>query len=162
MYGSNTTQRNWSSVASSRDTRGPPYFDILRDIMLLVHGDDFLVLVDEDGQKYLKGTLSEKYGFRCDGCIGPEDNQPITLLNRVVTYHQDGSVSFGAHPRRAEMIIRQLGLEGSKGISTPGEKKKLYDVVATSRLPHESREESVVYITGDESAISRTRQSRHR
>ena len=51
MYGSNTTQRNWSSVASSRDTRGPPYFDILRDIMLLVHGDDFLVLVDEDGQK---------------------------------------------------------------------------------------------------------------
>ena len=33
------------------------------------------------------------------------------------------------------MIIRQLGLEGSKGIATPSEKKKLSDVVATSGLP---------------------------
>ena len=100
---------------------------------------DFLVLGDEDGQKYLKDTLSEKYGFCCDGCIGPEDNQHMTLLNRIVTYHKDGYVSFEADPRHAEMIIRQLGLEGSKGISTPGstpgEKKKLSDVVATSGLP---------------------------
>ena len=64
--------------------------------MLLVHGDDFLVLGDEDGQKYLKDTLSERYEFRCDGCIGPEDNQHMTLLNRIVTYHKDGSVSFEA------------------------------------------------------------------
>lgn len=69
--------------------------------MLLVHGDDFLVLVDEDGQKYLKGTLSEKYGFRCDGCIGPEDNQPMTLLNRVVhIIKMDPSVSKHAQDAR--------------------------------------------------------------
>ena len=52
-----------------------------------------------------------------------------------MTYHKDGSVSFEAGPRHEEMIIRQLGLEGSKGISTPGEKKKSSDAVATSGLP---------------------------
>ena len=64
-----------------------------------MHGDDLLVLGDEDGQKYLKDTLSEKYEFRCDGRIGPEDNQHMTLLNRIVTYHKDGSVSFEADLR---------------------------------------------------------------
>ena len=116
-----------------------------RDVMLLVHGDDFLVLGDEDGQKYLKDTLSEHYDYRCDGCIGPEDNQHMTLLNRIVTYHKDGSVSFEADPRHAEMIIRQLGLEGSKGISTPGEKKKLSDVVATSGLPPMNAERTTLF-----------------
>ena len=113
--------------------------------MLLVHGDDFLVLGDEDGQKYLKDTLSEHYDYRCDGCIGPEDNQHMTLLNRIVTYHKDGSVSFEADPRHAEMIIRQLGLEGSKGISTPGEKKKLSDVVAASGLPPMNAERTTLF-----------------
>ena len=105
----------------------------------------FLVLGDEDGQKYLRDTLSEKYEYRCDDCIGPEDNQRMTLLNRIVTYHKDGSVSFEADPRHAEMIIRQLGLEGSKGISTPGEKKKLSDVVATSVLPPMNAERTTLF-----------------
>ena len=113
--------------------------------MLLVHGDDFLVLGDEDGQKYLKETLSEKCEFRCDGCIGPEDNQHMTLLNRIVTYRKDGPVSFEADPRHAEMIIRQLGLEGSRGISTPGEKKKLSAVVARSGLPPLNPERTTLF-----------------
>ncbi len=79
--------RAWTSVITQPD----------KDVMLLVHGDDLLVLGDEDGQKNLKDTLSEKYEFRCDGRIGPEDN--LTLLNRIVTYHKDGSVSFEADLR---------------------------------------------------------------
>ena len=106
--------------------------------------------------------LSEKYEYRCDGCIGPEVNQHTTLLNRIVTHHKDRSVSFEADPRHAGMIIRQWGLEGSKGISSPGEKKKLSGVLATSGLPHECWENYATQVIGDDSAISRTRQSRHR
>ena len=43
------------------------------------------------------------------------------------------------------MIIRQLGLEGSKGISTPGETKKLSDVVATSGLPPMNAERTTLF-----------------
>jgi len=43
------------------------------------------------------------------------------------------------------MIIRQLGLEGSKGISTPGEKKKLSDVVASSGLPPMNPERATLF-----------------
>ena len=43
------------------------------------------------------------------------------------------------------MIIRQLGLEGSKGISTPGEKKKLRDVVASSGLPPMNPERTTLF-----------------
>jgi len=43
------------------------------------------------------------------------------------------------------MIIRQLGLEGSKGISTPGEKKKLSDVVASSGLPPMNPERTTLF-----------------
>ena len=95
--------------------------------------------------KISEGYVIQHYDYRCDGCIGPEDNQHMTLLNRIVTYHKDGSVSFEADPRHAEMIIRQLGLEGSKGISTPGEKKKLSDVVAASGLPPMNAERTTLF-----------------
>ena len=154
MYGTQDASHVWQEHYTKKllergFVQGQAWTSVFRhpdkDVMLLVHGDDFLVLGDEDGQKYLKDTLSERYEFRCDGCIGPEDNQHMTLLNRIVTYHKDGSVSFEADPRHAEMIIRQLGLEGSKGISTPSEKKKLSDVVATSGLPPMNPERTTLF-----------------
>ena len=154
MYGTQDASHVWQEHYSKKFiergfVQGQAWTSVFqhpeRDVTLLVHGDDFLVLGDEDGQKYLRDTLSEKYEYRCDDCIGPEDNQRMTLLNRIVTYHKDGSVSFEADPRHAEMIIRQLGLEGSKGISTPGEKKKLSDVVATSVLPPMNAERTTLF-----------------
>ncbi|CAE7443546.1 unnamed protein product [Symbiodinium sp. CCMP2592] len=41
------------------------------DVRLLVHGDDFLVLADEDGHRFVDKILSEEYEFKCDGHIGP-------------------------------------------------------------------------------------------
>ena len=154
MYGAQDASHVWQEHYTKKllergFVQGQAWTSVFRhpdkDVMLLVHGDDFLVLGDEDGQKYLKDTLSERYEFRCDGCIGPEDNQHMTLLNRIVTYHKDGSVSFEADPRHAEMIIRQLGLEGSKGISTPSDKKKLSDVVATSGLTPMNPERTTLF-----------------
>lgn len=41
-----------------------------KNIQLLVHGDDFLVLADQEGQEYMKEGLSKKYERRCGGTIG--------------------------------------------------------------------------------------------
>ena len=59
---------------------------------LLVHGDDFLVLADEEGHTFVDRVLRERYEFKCDGRIGPgrqTKQQSMSVLNRMVTYHPD-------------------------------------------------------------------------
>ena len=57
-----------------------------KNIKLLVHGDDFLVLSDKAGQEYMQKVLQERYEFRCDGLIGKGGGSHLTVLNRIVTY----------------------------------------------------------------------------
>ena len=109
-----------------------------RDIKLLVHGDDFLVLGDEDAQNFLSGVLAQKFEFRVDGCIGPEDRDGtvLTVLNRIVEYNKDtGTITYEADPRHAEMIVKTLGLESAKVVSTPSEKQTLDEVLTDMALP---------------------------
>lgn len=115
-----------------------------KDIKLLVHGDDFLVLSDKEGQDYMREVLGKKYEYRCDGTIGENSGDHLTILNRIVTY-KDGTVTYEADPRHAEMIIRQLNLQNAKGVATPSEKKKLSDVLAAVGLPPLSPEHTTLY-----------------
>ena len=102
------------------------------DVRLLVHGDDFLVLADEDGHRFVDKVLSEEYEFKCDGHIGPEcEKDSMTVLNRVVSNDsQTGTVTYEADPRHAEALVRDLGLESAKAAKTPAEKKKGSDLKA--------------------------------
>ena len=43
------------------------------------------------------------------------------------------------------MIVRQLGLESARAVTTPNEKKKLTDVLAANGLPPVSRERATFY-----------------
>ena len=105
----------WTSVFRHKD----------KDVKLLVHGDDFLVLADAEGQAFMRKVLSERYEYRCDGVIGEGANDHLTILNRIVSYDKKtGAVTYEADPRHAEMIIRQLNLQDAKAIATPAEKKK--------------------------------------
>ena len=93
-------------------------------IRVLVHGDDFVVLADDAGQKYLEDTLRSKYDLRVDGSIGPgERHQQFAVLNRIVTYNeQEGSVSYEADPRHVDQMVRDLEMENCKPVKTPSEK----------------------------------------
>jgi hypothetical protein len=106
------------------------------NIKLLVHGDDFFVLADKKGQEFMQKVLSERYEFRCDGRIGRHAGDQLTVLNRLISYDRtSGQVSYEADPRHAEMIFRQLSLQNAKSVSTPAEKKKASDVLASAGLP---------------------------
>ena len=77
-------------------------------------------------------VLGARYEFRCDGMIGRGAGNHLTILNRIVCCKEDtGCVTSEADPRHAEIIIRQLGLEGAKCVSTPPEKKRSGDVLAS-------------------------------
>ena len=117
-----------------------------KNIKLLVHGDDFLVLSDKAGQEYMQKVLQERYEFRCDGLIGKGGGSHLTVLNRIVTYdHETGKVTYEADPRHAEMIIRQLNLENAKSVVTPSEKKKSSEVLASVGLPPVTAEQTTLY-----------------
>eukprot|EP00973_Karenia_brevis_P072591 10083390-Karenia_brevis.AAC.1 len=44
----------------------------------------------------------------------------MTVLNRILRYDkEDGSVEYEADPRHAELMIREMGVEGAKNVTTP-------------------------------------------
>ena len=53
-------------------------------------------------------------------------------LNRIVTITPEG-VLYEADPRRAELMLRNLGLENGKGAVTPGVKPTTLDDEAQGR-----------------------------
>ncbi|CAE7245381.1 unnamed protein product [Symbiodinium sp. CCMP2592] len=109
-----------------------------RGLRMLVHGDDFFVLGDDDGQKFVEGVLAEKFEYRIDGCIGPEatDGTTLTVLNRIIEYDKaTGTVKYEADPRHAEMVVKSLGLETAKPVTTPAEKQTLQSVLASMTMP---------------------------
>ena len=70
----------------------------------------------------------------------------MTILNRIVTHEQDtGRVTYEAGPRHAEMIIRQLNLQNAKSVTTPAEKKKSSEVLASVGLPPVTAEQTTLY-----------------
>ena len=146
MYGtrdaSATWQKDYTELLNSRGfTVGQAWPCIFvhkeRDIRLLVHGDDFLVLADEQGHAFVDQVLKERYEFKCDGHIGPgQERQTMSVLNRLITYHANsGLVTYEADPRHSEALIRELHLENAKPAKTPGEKKKHSEVMKTLELP---------------------------
>ena len=76
-----------------------------RDIRLLVHGDDFLVLADDEGHAFVDQVLKKRYEFKCDGHIGPgQEKQTMSVLNRLVKYHPGhwtGHIRSRSAPRRS-------------------------------------------------------------
>ena len=40
------------------------------DSRILCHGDDFVILADEQGQQFIESVLAKKFEYRIDGCVG--------------------------------------------------------------------------------------------
>ena len=146
MYGTrdaaNIWQRDYTELLLRHNfTRSNAWPAVLyhreKDVRLLVHGDDFVILADDQGQAFLKEILETRYELRIDGSVGPgEEHQAFTVLNRVVSYcERSGVVTYEPDPRHAEMVLKQLDLETCKPVRTPGEKQSAQDVATRMSLP---------------------------
>lgn len=92
----------------------------------LAHGDDVVVLVDEQGQQFVMKTLSERYSVREEGIIEPDnsDGTELVILNRIVRFvRSTDAVECEADLGHVELVVKQLGLENGKSVATPSEKK---------------------------------------
>ena len=90
------------------------------DVAAIVCGDDYLCSGPESSLTKLSKKLSE--AFEIKTCmIGEDDHlsKETKILNRIIRVTQDGW-EIEAGPRHGELIIKEPGLENSKGLTTPG------------------------------------------
>ena len=90
----------------------------MKQLRSFVQGDDFTVLGHTEQFDWFRRQISERYEVKFRGRIGPteEDDRSIRILNRVVSWKLKG-IEYEADQRHAEIIIKELGLQGdSKGV----------------------------------------------
>jgi len=111
------------------------FWSVEGDGRCMVHGDDFVVLGDDDTQARFEAMLKTKYDVKRVGYLGEGQgcDQEVSVLNRVLRLTKDkGGVvlEYEPDPRHAEMITEHLGLSDGKGNSavTPREKKTHKDL----------------------------------
>ena len=95
-----------------------------RDIIVVIHGDDFTALGHEKDLDWYREQIQNKMSTKVKGRLGPADKDLKTMrvLNRVVEW-QEHNIRYEADQRHAEIICKELGLnKGSKGVVTPGVK----------------------------------------
>ena len=108
------------------------------DMRCLVHGDDFLCLGDDEAQATMEKLLAQKYDYKIVGGIGPDssDGEEMCVLNRTLRFNKyTGVLTYEADQRHAELIVRELGLESAKPVSTPHDKKNLEQIMQDDKTP---------------------------
>ena len=135
MYGTRDAAQNWEyayvealeAMGFKRGKATPCAFYMeVRNLRLVVHGDDFTVLGMEVDLDWFRRKISEVFEVKFRGRIGPDvhDDKHIRILNRVVQW-TEGGIEYEADQRHAEIIVNKLGLDvNSKGVSTPGCKRE--------------------------------------
>ena len=94
----------------------------------MVHGDDFLAVGPKPGTKHFEEILQApcKLKVQVMGDKAGECSE-IRVLNRITRRTITGH-KIEADPRHVERVVRELGLEGSKGARLPGSKaERKYD-----------------------------------
>ena len=132
MYGTRDAALNWASEYSHTLTQSGYvqgqsnaclFYNPKTDVSILVHGDDFVAIGTDSGLTDVKDTLQNKYKLKVEvlgdgkGCT-----QEVRILNKIVRHTKKG-IELEADPRHAEIVIRDLGIEGeSRASRTPGAK----------------------------------------
>ena len=90
-------------------------------VHVVVHGDDFTALGTDSALDTYEKELMRCFDVKLRGRLGegPEDLREIRVLNRIVRVDSTGLV-YEADPRHSELLVRSLGLEDTRFISTPG------------------------------------------
>ena len=146
LYGTRDAAMNWAAAYTSvmldmgfRKGKSSPCSFVHKewDICTVVHGDDFLSVGPAENLKKMDTAMRAKFKVKTE-VIGPDSEQvrQARFLNRVITW-EDAGITWEPDPRHAEIILKQLGLEGGKSLKVPGvkeesrrSKKELEDDVA--------------------------------
>ena len=102
-----------------------------------MYGDDLTTEGPKMHLDWLKERLEEHYELVESARLGPgsQDDKHARVLNRVVRWTEEG-LEYEADPRQSEKLVRDLKLEGSKAVSTPGVKATQQQMDEDEPLDH--------------------------
>ena len=89
--------------------------------------------------------MSEKYDIKSE-FLGPEVSmkKEIKVLNRTITWRESG-IEYEADSRHADLVIRELGLESAKAVTTPGTSETSAEETAREDSPLLGSREATSY-----------------
>jgi hypothetical protein len=93
-----------------------------RDMVGVVHGDDFVWEGRDKDLDWVLGVLQNEYELKNRGRLGfgPNDVRRIDMLGRVIELTEEG-VSWGGDPRHQKLLEEYFGMDGnSKPLSKNG------------------------------------------
>ena len=103
---------------------GQLFFHPAKDILSMVHGDDFVGVGPNRHLEKLKQSLEEKYRIKTEVLGRGAGQKPeIRILNKVVRDTPEG-IELEADPRHSEIVVRELGLQNAKASLVPGTKEE--------------------------------------
>lgn len=88
-----------------------------RDVDLMVHGDGFLTVGAQEYLLWSKGILGPKFELSTV-LAGHQEGDERQVLNRIIMAVECG-FSYEADARHAGLIVRDLGLQNAKPVTTP-------------------------------------------
>ena len=147
MYGTRDAASKWhneyaTTLIEAGFVRGRanPCLFIKGDVSLLVHGDDFAAVGEEKDVAETERIFREKYKIKVEKLGGgASDSKEIRVLNKVLRYTDQG-LELEADPRHAELVVKELRLEGSKPSRVPGSK---VDMVKVRERKEEGEDEDI-------------------
>ena len=97
------------------------YWHCDRDIKTMVHGDDFVSSGAEEELRWLEAQMKGRFEIKTQ-ILGHGQNleKEGKILNRVLRVTEKGW-EYEADQRHGEIIVRAMGLDCAKGVSSPGE-----------------------------------------
>ena len=130
------------------------FVHVERDVRLLVHGDDVMVEMPTDEEKWFECVLFSKYDGKCTGQLQSDGNTAMeaSLLNRVIRWGPTpGSAELEADTRHVAMVLRDLGLEKSTPVVTPVAKRPMSEelLLLAGVKPFERRGNHVAQLSHD-------------
>ena len=86
------------------------------DASMMVHGDDFLTLGDDEALSEVEHVMSSHYTIKVRAVLGAgrDDAKEVRILNRYVRWNSDGDrswIEYEPDPRHAELIANLSNLE---------------------------------------------------
>ena len=138
LYGMRQAARNWEKEYSKTLTdagfvvgraNGSTFYHEMREVRIVVHGDDFVITGGEEELKWTEDVLRKKYPLKMRGILGPEpgDSKEAIILNRCVRWRDDGVV-FEADRAHVEKILEATRMADCKANTVPATKEEHPDV----------------------------------
>ena len=132
MYGSRDAAHSWEckyvevmdGIGFQSGLANPcAFYHPEREIRFVVHGDGFTALGSQTECEWMAEEMRSYFELKVKARLGPKptDDKSVRILNRIVTWDDQG-IMYEGDQRHAEIIVKQLGLEGANSNGTTGGK----------------------------------------